>query len=88
MYRVLRFGGRTAIVIGDTDIKKVKIQNADVFVQTLEKIGFNIYNIIKRPVPNKILPLTRDQRTGQFVATLKSDRLAYPFEYILIMEKA
>ena len=88
MYRVLKFGGRTAIVISDTDIKKVKIQNADVFVQTLEKIGFRIYNIIKRPVPNKILPLTRDQRTGRFVATLKSDRSAYPFEYILIMEKA
>ena len=88
MYRVLKFGGRTAIIIGDTDIKKVKIQNADVFVQTMAKIGFNIYNIIKRPVPNKILPLTRDQKTGRFVATMKSDRLAYPFEYILIMEKA
>ena len=88
MYRVLKFGGRTALVIGDTDIKKVKIQNADVFVQTMAKIGFNIYNIIKRPVPNKILPLTRDQKTGRFIATMKSDRLAYPFEYILIMEKA
>ena len=88
MYRVLKFGGRIAIVIGDTDIKKVKIQNAEVFVQTLEKIGFKIYNIIKRLVPNKILPLTRDQRTGRFIATMKSDRLAYPFEYILIMEKA
>jgi DNA modification methylase len=88
MYRVLKSGGRTAIVIGDTDIKKVKIQNADVFVQTMAKIGFNIYNIIKRPVPNKILPLTRDQKSGRFVATMKSDRLAYPFEYILIMEKA
>jgi hypothetical protein len=54
----------------------------------MAKIGFNIYNIIKRPVPNKILPLTRDQKTGRFVATMKSDRLAYPFEYILIMEKA
>jgi DNA modification methylase len=88
MYRILKFGGRIAIVIGDTDIKKVKIQNAEVFVQTLEKIGFKIYNIIKRLVPNKILPLTRDQRTGRFIATVKSDRLAYPFEYILIMEKA
>lgn len=88
MYRVLKFGGRIAIVIGDTDIKKVKIQNAEVFVQTLEKLGFKIYNIIKRLVPNKILPLTRDRRTGRFIATMESDRLAYPFEYILIMEKA
>jgi DNA modification methylase len=87
MYRILKFGGRTAIVIGDTDLKKVKIHNADVFVQTLERIGFKVYNIIKRPIPSKILPLTRDQKSGRFIATMKSDRLAYPFEYVLIMEK-
>jgi replicative superfamily II helicase len=64
MYRILKFGGRTAIVIGDTDLKKVKIHNADVFVQTLERIGFKVYNIIKRPIPSKVLPLTRDQKSG------------------------
>jgi hypothetical protein len=42
MYRILKFGGRTAIVIGDTDLKKVKIHNADVFVQTLERIALNL----------------------------------------------
>jgi DNA modification methylase len=83
MYRVLKHGGRASIVIGDTDLKKVKIYNADVFVQTMEKIGFKIYNIIKRPIPSKILPLTRDEKTGRFVATTKADRLAYPLEYIL-----
>ena len=88
MYRILTLGGRTCIVIGDTDINKVKIHNADVFVQTLKKMGFNIHNIIKRQIPNKALPLTRDEKTGRFVGTMKSDRLAYPFEYILIMEKA
>lgn len=87
MYRVLKHGGRACIVIGDTDLKKVKIYNADVFVQTMEKIGFKIYNIIKRPIPGKILPLTRDEKTGRFVATTKADRLAYPLEYVLIMEK-
>jgi adenine-specific DNA methylase len=64
MYRILTLGGRICIVIGDTDINKVKIHNADVFVQTL------------------------NEKTGRFVGTMKSDRLAYPFEYILIMEKA
>lgn len=88
MYRILKLGGRTCIVIGDTDINKVKIHNADVFVQTLKKMGFNIHNIIKRQIPSKALPLTRDEKTGRFVGTMKSDRLAYPFEYILIMEKA
>lgn len=88
MYRILKLGGRTSIVIGDTDIKKVKIHNADVFVQTLKEIGFNIHKIIKRRIPSKVLPLTRDEKTGRFVARIKSDRLAYPFEYVLIMEKA
>lgn len=87
MYRVLKHGGRASIVIGDTDLKKVKIYNADVFAQTMQKIGFKIYSIIKRPIPSKILPLTRDGKTGRFVATTKADRLAYPLEYILIMEK-
>jgi DNA modification methylase len=88
MYRILTLGGRTCIVIGNTDINKVKIHNADVFVQTLKKMGFNIHNIIKRQIPSKALPLTRDEKTGRFVGTMKSDRLAYPVEYILIMEKA
>jgi DNA modification methylase len=87
MYRTLKHGGKTSIVIGDTDLKKVKIHNADVFLQTMEKIGFKIYDIIKRPIPSKILPLTRDEKTGRFVATTKADRLAYPIESILIMEK-
>jgi hypothetical protein len=87
MHRVFKHGSRTSIVIGDTDLKRVKVHNADVFVQTMEKIGFKIYKIIKRPIPSKILPFTRDEKTGRFIATVKADRLAYPFEYILIMEK-
>ena len=87
MHRVLKHGGKAAIVIGDTDLKKVKIQNANVFAETMENIGFKIYNIIKRPIPSKILPLTRDEKTGRFAATTTSNRLAYPTEYILIMEK-
>jgi DNA modification methylase len=88
MYRVLKLGGRAAIIIGDTDLKKVQIKNAEVFVQTMEKIGFRTRNIIKRPVPSKILPLTRDLRTGRFAKVASSDRLAYPTEYIVMMEKA
>jgi DNA modification methylase len=85
--RVLKHGGRASIVIGDTDLKKVRIHNADVFVETMEKFGFKVYQIIKRPIPSKILPLTRDQKTGRFVSTSKADRMAYPFEYIVTMEK-
>ncbi len=87
MRRVLKRGGRASIVIGDMDLKRVRIHNAEVFVETMENVGFEVYQIVKRPIPSKILPLTRDQKTGRFISTLKSDRMAYPFEYILTMEK-
>lgn len=87
MHRVLKPKGRAAIVIGDTDLKKVEIKNTEIFIQTMEKIGFKTYNIIKRPIPSKILPLTRNEKTGKFARTADADRLAYPTEYIVIMEK-
>lgn len=88
MHRVLKKGGRAAIVIGDTDLKKVKIRNGEVFIETMEHIGFKKHQIIKRPIPSKILPLTRDEKTGKFARTAAADRMAYPTEYIIIMEKA
>ncbi|NWG37840.1 DNA methyltransferase [Nitrososphaera sp.] len=88
MHRVLKKGGRAAIVIGDTDLKKVKIRNGEVFIEGMEHIGFKKHQIIKRPIPSKILPLTRDEKTGKFARTAAADRMAYPTEYIIIMEKA
>lgn len=87
MHRVLKRGAKAAIVIGDTDLRKVKIQNANVFAETMENIGFKTNNIIRRPIPSKILPLTRDEKTGRFASTSMANRLAYPIENILIMEK-
>ncbi len=87
MHRVLKNGGRAAIVVGDTDLRKVRIQNATVFIETMETIGFKRHDIILRPIPSKILPLTRDEKTGKFTSTVSADRLAYPTEYLVIMEK-
>lgn len=87
MYRILKHDGKAAIVVGDTDLKKVKIQNANVFCETMQDIGFKAFNIIKRSIGSKILPLTRDEKTGRFAATSIANRLAYPTEYILIMKK-
>jgi len=88
MKRILKKGGKTCIVIGNTSLKGVKILNAEVFTEQLQNLGFKISDIIKREIPSKNLPSTRDKKTGRFAkATDKKKILAYPTEYILIMEK-
>ena len=87
MYRVLKPKGRACIVIGNTELKKVPILNAEVFTEMMVSLGFKIHKIIKRRIPSKVLPQTRDSKTGRFTSTGESDRLAYAYEYILIMEK-
>ncbi len=87
MYRVLKPKGKACIVIGDTELRKVPILNAEVFVEIMLNIGFKIHKIIKRRIPSKTLPQTRDSKTGRFTTNHKADRLAYAYEYILVMEK-
>ncbi len=87
MYRVLKPKGRACIVIGNTELKKVPILNAEVFTEMMISLGFKIHKIIKRRIPSKVLPQTRDSKTGRFTSTGEANRLAYAYEYILIMEK-
>ncbi len=87
MYRVLKPKGRVCIVIGNTELRKVSILNAEVFAEIMLNLGFKMHKIIKRRIPSKVLPQTRDSKTGRFTATEDADRLAYAYEYILIMEK-
>ncbi len=67
MKRVLKVGGKAAIVIGNTKLKGVEILNAEVFKEQFENIGFKTHKIIHREIPSKMLPSTRDNDTGQFV---------------------
>jgi len=87
MHRVLKPKGKACIVIGDTALKKVPILNAEVFVEIMINLGFRIHKIVKRRIPSKILPQTRDSKSGRFTANHKADRLAYAYEYIIMMEK-
>jgi len=87
MYRILSTGGRACIVIGNTRLRGVDILNAEIFVEIMNNLGFKTYKIIKRAVPSKILPQTRDSKTGRFAKTENADRLAYNYEFILIMKK-
>ena len=88
MHRVLKPAGKACIVIGNTNFKGVDIQNAEVFVEQMQNIGFQIFDIVKREIPSKMLPSTRDSNTGQFAKVTDANlTLAYPTEYILIMQK-
>ena len=88
MKRILKKGGRTCIVIGNTSLKGVKILNAEVFVEQLQNLGFKIDDIIKREIPSKNLPSARDEKTGKFSKASDINKTyAYPTEYILIMKK-
>ncbi|MCY4352520.1 MAG: DNA methyltransferase [Gemmatimonadetes bacterium] len=91
--RVLRPGGKAAIVIGDTKMQgaregKVEVANAEVFEQQCGALGFRRIKTIERKIPCKMLPSTRDKATGRF-ATNGHDKkhFVYPKEYILVMEK-
>lgn len=87
MQRYLKKKGKACIVIGDTAFKKVPVLNAEIFVDQMMNIGFNIYKIIKRRIPSKILPQTRNPQTGRFTSSNDKNKvLAYPYEYIIIME--
>lgn len=87
LYRLLRFGGKVCIVIGNTSLKGVEIRNAEVFVEQMQRLGFDLINVIKREIPSKNLPSTRDKATGRFAKIADADALAYPTEFILVLEK-
>ena len=87
LHRVVRMGGKVCIVIGNTRLKGVEIKNAEVFAEQLRGLGFRLIDVIKREIPSKNLPSTRDKATGRFAKTSSSDTLAYPTEFILAFEK-
>jgi len=88
MRRVLKKDGHACLVIGNTTLKGVKIKSAEVFAEILTILGFDLVEIIKRSIPNKLIPTIRDKKTGQF-STLanKNSKLVYPEEYVIIAKK-
>lgn len=86
-FRILKEGGRACYVIGDTRLRGVDILNAEVFAETMINVGFKLDRIIKREIPSKILPQTRDTKTGKFAKTVEADNFAYPTEFIVIGRK-
>jgi DNA modification methylase len=88
MYRIVKENGHICIVIGNTTVKEVKINSAEVFFDILLSVGFKEENVIKRSIPNKLMPTIRDKSTGRFSKKDNANsKLVYPEEYILILKK-
>ncbi|MDO1500572.1 DNA methyltransferase [Winogradskyella maritima] len=88
MYRILKDGGKSFVVIGNTTFKDVKIQSAEIFAELLDLSGFEIEDVIKRSIPHKLIPTIRDKKTGKFTTiNNKNSKQIYPEEYIIIAKK-
>lgn len=88
MYRVLAPNGYACVVIGNTKIKEVQVKSAEVFFEFLRNAGLHKVKVIKRSIPNKLMPTLRDKNTGRFTKLDNPDcKKVYPNEYIIIMRK-
>ncbi len=90
MYNVLKKGAHACIVIGNTNLKDVKIHNAEVAAEQMVNLGFKKVKFIKREAANnKAITPWRDIKTGKFTSHSNTNKkMAYQYEYIVIMKKA
>ena len=85
VYELIRPGGATLFVIGNTEYKGVKIDNACHLVETLLEEGFEEVEVERRKISNKILTPYRDA-VGKFT-TDKNSRKIYSEEFIIFARK-
>ncbi|MBC8489462.1 MAG: class I SAM-dependent methyltransferase [Bacteroidetes bacterium] len=84
-YKMLNNNGIALFVIGNTEYKSVKINNAKHLVESMLNVGFKEIEITKRKISGKILTPYRDEK-GKFT-TDKNSRKVYAEEFIVIGKK-
>lgn len=84
-YSMLSQNGMALFVIGNTEYKGVRIDNARHLSESLLEAGFSDIQITKRKISNKILTPYRD-KNGKFTSN-KSGRKIYSEEFIVIGHK-
>ena len=84
-YRLLHDKGAALMVIGNTEYKGVKINNAKHLVESLYQAGFESVFITKRKITNKILTPYRD-KAGKFSSD-ENNRKVYSEEFIVVGRK-
>ncbi len=84
-YSILNDNGKALFVIGNTEYKNVRIDNAKHLSESLLDAGFSSVSVTKRKISNKILTPYRD-KLGKFT-TNASGRKVYSEEFIIIGRK-
>lgn len=84
-YDMLNKNGRALFVIGNTEYKNIRINNAKHLIESMLNVGFEYIEITKRKISNKILTPYRDKK-GKFT-TDKNSRKVYAEEFIVIGRK-
>ena len=84
-YNMLNKNGRALFVIGNTEYKTIRINNAKHLIESMLNVGFEDMEITKRKISNKILTPYRD-KNGKFT-TDKNSRKVYAEEFIVIGRK-
>ena len=84
-HRMLSASGMVLFVIGNTEYKGIRIENAKHLVESLYDSGFKNVSATKRKIQNKILTPYRDG-VGRFT-TNKSGRKIYSEEFIIVGRK-
>lgn len=84
-FSILNSDGIALFVIGNTEYKTVRIDNAKHLSESLLEAGFSSLSVTKRRISNKILTPYRD-KLGKFT-TNASGRKVYSEEFIIIGRK-
>ena len=85
VYELIRPGGASLFVIGNTEYKGVKVDNARHLIEALLDQGFEDVEVDRRKISNKILTPYRDS-VGKFTSD-KNSRKIYSEEFIIFAKK-
>lgn len=88
MFRVLDFKRKAAIILGNTTLTGVKINNAEVASELMSNLGFRVTDVIKREITGKAITPLRDKESGQFTSVSNPNkRKIYNYEFIIVVQK-
>ncbi|WFN36546.1 site-specific DNA-methyltransferase [Methanomicrobium antiquum] len=84
-YKMIKDGGLALFVIGNTEYKGKRVDNAKHLIYSMNDAGFKEINVVKRKISKKILTPYRDEK-GKFSMN-HNDRKVYAEEFIVTGRK-